>query len=198
MIKSILVFFFAVSAQAHFELGHQKLTPVMDGRSVNCALAGDVGQTGMFFKNLKIEEEGSSQWLTVVPMYVRCALDAKKVPAWIEVSEEEAQTTLVKDGLGNKYRITIEARELVAQINDVDSFVGKAAISGDKNVAIDVRVFELLKQRYSDELSKAGKVQVPVDLAIRNTLAIYNEQNEMVDRYYNFSGWYRVQLTVSE
>ncbi|AHI05650.1 hypothetical protein BDW_05720 [Bdellovibrio bacteriovorus W] len=198
MIKSIFVFLFAVSAQANIGVDSSKLVPVWDGKLAICSAATDIGKAGMFLRNLGIEKDENSQWLSVTPLYVTCVADGSEKAKWVEVSFEDISSSRIADSFGKEFHVVIESRELVAQVNEADAFVGQPSLRGDKNVAIDVRVFELLKQRHADDLAESGKIFVPVDLAIRNTIAVYDEDSKLVDRYYNFTGWHRVQLSVSQ
>lgn len=198
MFKSIFIFLFAVSAQAHFGIDNPNLVPVNDGKLTVCSSANDAGKTGVFFKNLSIQKDEDSQWLRVTPLFVSCVAETETQAGWVEISQDEVNSQVVRDSEGNVFEIRTESRELVAQVHDVDSFVGQSYLSGDKNVAIDVRVFEYLKQRYEKEIGRSGHVLVPVDLAIRNTIAIYDNDGNLLDRYYDFSGWYRIQLSISQ
>lgn len=105
---------------------------------------------------------------------------------WVPVRGKDADTFQPVEYEGRRYTTTIESRELVALINESEYIIGDKYSSGDKNVAIDVRLFDRLKRDFQKNSM--------LDLAVRNTLVTYDDQGVLQDRYYAFSGWYRINL----
>lgn len=184
-MTTIIALLISSFAHASFFADASDLVLVQGNKTVYCKSADDLGTLALRFEDLRFDTSTSEQVVSVKPVTIKCIQPGNGYE-WAPVHGKESYVFKSEEYQGRKYTTTIQYRELVALIDENEYVVGNKYSTSDKNVAIDVRLFDRLKKDLKDVRT--------LDLAVRSTLVTYDDLGVLQDRYYAFSGWYRLQI----
>lgn len=172
---------------------------IFDGMAVHCASAENLGAEGYLFNDVKVSQQNEGDFVLSMNLSdVICKKNGDKVK-WSSLDKSPYGTHRQVGLDGNEYDVTNNS-EVLAYTSDykVFSTVINAQQIGDLNVAIDVRLVDVLSATERDSLNRSGKVIVPVFLAKRSLVEFKDLSGRIVAQNYFVGGVFKVLVTIEK
>lgn len=168
---------------------------IFDGMSVQCLNTQDLGKVGYILKDVQVSEQNEGDFVLSMNLFdITCKKDGEAAK-WAELDRSPYGTHRVVALDGKEYDVTNNS-EILAYTAEYKSF--STSIGGAKNVAIDVRLVDVLSAEQRDSLNRSGEVVVPVFLAKRSFIEYKDLAGRIVSQNYFVGGAYKVLVSVTQ